>query len=313
VTGVEVRSCFLDGERCDVFGQKRVQRLGGSLRRGAVDRVDARDLTEGVDAGVRSPGDRKTVNRAVRFVERVPQLAFHGAQARLGRPPTEPRPVVFEGQLQPHGAYHRRVADEDWRVEVELDDAEHGYSLSERLRAGDLDDEARERLGESVVVSRDGSRLFLYAATEDQAREAARVVGDLLASDDLTAEVTTARWHPVEQEWKDPSIPLPASGEEVEEELERREAAEEQEAERTGSWDWHVRVELPSRSDAVELARRLEGDGHRVHRRWRYVTVDVATEETARELAGTMPEGAEVTVETKPPDPVFVFLESRGV
>jgi hypothetical protein len=209
------------------------------------------------------------------------------------------------------------VADEDWRVEVELDDEEHGYPLSERLRAGDLDDEARERLGESVVVSRDGSRIFLYAATEEQAREAERVIRDQLAADDLTGELRTTRWHPVEQDWKDPSIPLPTSPEGVEEERDRREAAEEQEAARTGSWDWHVRVELPHRGDAVELARSLEGEGLRVHRRWRYVTVDMASEEGARELtdrlAGTLQGGAELTVETKPPDPVFVFLESRGV
>jgi hypothetical protein len=209
------------------------------------------------------------------------------------------------------------VADEDWRVEVELDDEEHGYPLSERLRAGDLDDEARERLGESVVVSRDGSRIFLYAATEEQAREAERVIRDQLAADDLTGDLRTTRWHSVEQDWKDPSIPLPTSPEGVEEERDRREAAEEQEAARTGSWDWHVRVELPHRGDAVDLARSLEGEGLRVHRRWRYVTVDMASEEAARELtdrlAGTLPEDVELTVETKPPDPVFVFLESRGV
>ena len=52
--------------------------------------------------------------------------------------------------------------DEDgFRVEVSLDDEEHGYSAAERLRAVDLDDEARERLGSSVMVTRDGPRLFL--------------------------------------------------------------------------------------------------------------------------------------------------------
>jgi hypothetical protein len=204
------------------------------------------------------------------------------------------------------------VADEDWRVEVDLDDDEHGYSLSERLRSGDLDDDARGRLGENVVVSRDGPRIFLYAASEEQARAAERVVRELVADDDLTAEVSTTRWHPVEQDWKDPSVPLPTTAEGVEEERERREAAEAQEADRTGSY-WHVRAELPHRDEAAELAQRLRGDGHRVHRRWRYVTVDVATEEAAREVAAAMPEDAEVTVETKPPDPVFLFLESRGV
>ena len=53
--------------------------------------------------------------------------------------------------------------DEEFRVEVELDDDEHHLSLARRLRAVDLDDEARERLGSRVVVTRDGSHLFLYA------------------------------------------------------------------------------------------------------------------------------------------------------
>jgi hypothetical protein len=209
------------------------------------------------------------------------------------------------------------VADEDWRVEAELDDEEQGYSLSERLRALDLDDEARSRLGERVVVSRDGSRVFLYAANEAQAREAERVIRDLVAGDKLSAEIWTSRWHPVEQAWKDASIPLPSSPESIEDEQARREDAEEQEAERTGSWNWHVRVELPHRGDAVDLADSLEAEELRVHRRWRYVTVDLATEEAARELADrladSLPDGAELTVETKPPDPIFVFLGSRGV
>ena len=35
--------------------------------------------------------------------------------------------------------------DNEFRIEVELDDDEHGYSTGERLRALDLDDEAQER------------------------------------------------------------------------------------------------------------------------------------------------------------------------
>ena len=208
------------------------------------------------------------------------------------------------------------MADEDWRIEVELDDEEQGYSLSERLRAGDLDDEARERLGERVVVSRDGSKLFLYSATEAQSREAEQVIRDLVATHDLSANISTTRWHPVEQTWQDAAIPLPRTPEAIEEERESREVAEERDAERAG-WTSHVRVELPHRGDAVDLAARLDAEGEKVHRRWRYVTVDVATEEAAQELADrladSLPEDSELTIETKPPDPVFVFLESRGV
>jgi hypothetical protein len=209
------------------------------------------------------------------------------------------------------------VADEDWRIEVELDDEEQGYSFAERLQALDLDDEARARLGERVVVSRDGSRIYLYAADEEQSHHAEQVIRDLVARDDLTAEISASRWHPVEQTWKNASIPLPTTPESIEEERARREDAEEEEAERSSSWNWHVRVELPHRSDAVDLAASLEPEGHPVHRRWRYVTVDLATEEAARELADrladTLPDGSELTVETKPPDPIFVFLGSRGV
>jgi hypothetical protein len=143
------------------------------------------------------------------------------------------------------------------------------------------------------------------------------VIRHLVAGDKLSAEISTSRWHPVEQAWKDASIPLPSSPESIEDEQARREDAEEQEAERTGSWNWHVRVELPHRGDAVDLADSLEAEELRVHRRWRYVTVDLATEEAARELADrladSLPDGAELTVETKPPDPIFVFLGSRGV
>ena len=208
------------------------------------------------------------------------------------------------------------MADEDWRIEVELDDEEQGYSLTERLRAADLDDEARARLGERVVVSRDGSRLFLYSATELQSREAEQVIRDLVASHDLSAQITATRWHPIEQTWQDASIPLPTSPESIEEERTSREEAEERDAELAG-WTSHVRVELPHRGDAVDLADRLEAEGEKVHRRWRYVTVDVATEDAAQELADRLadglPEGSELTIETKPPDPVFVFLESRGI
>ena len=93
--------------------------------------------------------------------------------------------------------------DEDgFRVEVELDDAVHGYSLDERLRAVDLDGEARRRLGPSVMVTRDGPRLFLYAASAEQAGVVEIVVRSLLEADELSADIRVTHWHPVEEAWK---------------------------------------------------------------------------------------------------------------
>jgi hypothetical protein len=205
--------------------------------------------------------------------------------------------------------------NDEFRVEVELDDDEHGYSLGERLRALDLDDEARERLGGRVLVTRDGSRLFLYAANEAQAREAAEIVRSLVNADELTAEIRVTRWHPVEEAWKDASIPLPRTPAEEEAEYAAREAAEGDEAEIEGEYDWHVVVHLPGRDEAAEVARRLEAEGEPVARRWRYVVVGVLTEERAEELAESLraelPNDAEVSVEANLSDlrlPAFQFL-----
>jgi hypothetical protein len=204
---------------------------------------------------------------------------------------------------------------EDWRVQVELDDEEHGYSLGERLRALDLDDEARKRLGRRVIVTRDGSRVFLYTNTETEAEAAAAVVREFVQADRLTAELAVTRWHPDEEEWKDASVPLPRSEAEREQELERREERERREAEAEHHYDWQVRVRLPDRDRVAELEERLRARGLGVHRRWRYLAIDAATEEDAKELAAAIQEevtDAEVEIDSniELPPPLFVLIRS---
>jgi hypothetical protein len=194
------------------------------------------------------------------------------------------------------------MADE-WRVEVNLDDPEHGFGLGERLRARHLDDETRERLGNRVVVTRDGPRLFLYTTTQDEAHAAEKVIRELIEQDDLSAEVQTTRWHPDEEAWEDASRPLPANDEDR--------AAER---ERPGD-DWEVRIELSGLTLAVEMERDLIDDGYNVERRFSYLLVGAGTEEGANELAerfrAALPEGTPVHVEpnmSEVPDPRFVML-----
>jgi hypothetical protein len=205
--------------------------------------------------------------------------------------------------------------DDEFRAEVELDDDEHGYSLGERLRALDLDDDARERLGGGVLVTRDGSRLFLYAASEVQAREAAEVVRKLAQDDELTAAIRVTRWHPIEEDWKDASIPLPRTPAEEEAEYAAREVAEAREADAEGEYDWHVVAHVPGRDDAAELTDRLEAEGLGVARRWRYVVVGAVTEESAEELAqrlrAELGEDVGISVEANLSDlhlPAFQFV-----
>jgi hypothetical protein len=205
--------------------------------------------------------------------------------------------------------------NDDFRVEVELDDEEHGYSIGERLRALDLDDEARERLGGDVMVTRDGSRLFLYAASEAQAREAERVVRSLADVEGLSAEISVTRWHPIEEVWEDAAVPLPRTAAEQQAEYAAREVVEAEEAQMEGEYDWHVVVHALSRQQASELADRLTADGTPTARRWRYVVAGAVTRERAEELAARLRaelrEDADVSVEVNPSAislPSFHFL-----
>jgi hypothetical protein len=101
------------------------------------------------------------------------------------------------------------MTGEEFRVEVDLDDPEHGLGLGERLASLDLDDEAKERLGGRATVTRDGAHLFVYTGSREAAAEAERALGALLAEEDLSAEVRTTRWHPLAEEWKDADEPMP--------------------------------------------------------------------------------------------------------
>ena len=198
------------------------------------------------------------------------------------------------------------MAGDEWRVEVELEDEDQGFSLGDMLRTHDLDDEARDRLGRGVIVTKDGPRLYVYATSEPQVREAERVVRELVAADDRTATIAVTRWHPDEEAWKDASLPLPVTEADRAAERARLEEAEEREAVHEGAYDWEIHVDLPDRGDAVALERELFGEGLDVDRRWKYVVVGAPTEERANELAaelrGRLPEDASVWVQPNPDD-----------
>ena len=97
------------------------------------------------------------------------------------------------------------MADEEFKVEVELGNDEHHLSFWERLKSLDVDDDARKRLGSNVTVTRDGNWIQLYTRSLEDAREAERTVRELVAADDITAEYTVSRWDATAQEWVDPA------------------------------------------------------------------------------------------------------------
>ncbi len=102
------------------------------------------------------------------------------------------------------------MARDEYRVEVDLDDEAHGHPFSERLAALDLDNEVADRLGESVIVTRDGPKLFVYTESRDACAEAERVVRETLIDDGLFGEVASTRWNPATREWQDADAPAEA-------------------------------------------------------------------------------------------------------
>jgi hypothetical protein len=152
-----------------------------------------------------------------------------------------------------------------------------------------------------VIVSRDGPRVYLYADSEEPAREVLRTVSARIEHEGHSAVTALERWHPVEQAWKDGSVPLPDTAEEIAEEHERLQEREAAESAKTGAAQWEVRIELDSHEDTEALAERLESEGIPVVRRHTFLLAGAANEDDARALAerlrGEAPDGAKVEVE----------------
>ena len=190
---------------------------------------------------------------------------------------------------------------EDWRLKVELDRDNEGEQLVRELHGSQLEGDVHDRLGQRIVVSNDGPEVFLYMDSEEAAREAEQVVSSIASEQGWQARTSLARWHDVAEEWEDPNEPLPESADAVAREHAERIEEEREDTAEEGYAQWEVRVELPSRHDAGELSKRLESEGVPHVRRWRYVAVGAADEDTAREwearLRSEVPSGATVTVD----------------
>jgi len=155
----------------------------------------------------------------------------------------------------------------DWRVTVTVHEASHAGQVMDSLREHEVEDDVRRRLGHRVAVSAEGSTVYLYAGTEDAAREADRVVRDLAAQRGVAADFALDRWHPIEEEWESADVAMPQSDAERQAEHQRLEQEETRESVETGRAEWEVRVEMPSRHAAVQLAERLEAEGRPAIRR----------------------------------------------
>jgi hypothetical protein len=191
------------------------------------------------------------------------------------------------------------MADDDWRIRIEVEEEQHATGLLERL-AGELGSEARELAQDlesrRLAVSRDGDIVFVYAKTRAAAEQAHAVVEAELREHGIEARASRIEhWLDEEDRWDDE----PPGETWEEEELER------------GFAPWEVRVESPSRQEAHELAERLEAEGYEPERRFNFVIVGTASREDADALAarlhGEVEAGGEVVREASPANPFAVF------
>ncbi len=190
---------------------------------------------------------------------------------------------------------------DDWRVTVSVSDQAHAGQAQEPASLRQVEDEIRRQVGQDVAVGAGGAQIFLYAGTETAARDAERIARDVLAGHGMAAESAVHRWHPIEEQWEDPSVPMPQTEAERQAEHQRLVAAETAESLATGVAPWEVRVQLGSHRQAVTLAHKLRSEGRGVVRRWKFLIVGASNEDEARELAGQIrreaPPDAAVTVE----------------
>jgi hypothetical protein len=190
------------------------------------------------------------------------------------------------------------MAQDDWRIRIELPDEEGARGFLDRLGVtkGDAEELADELREHRLAVSRDGDTVFVYASTGMQTEQASRIVEQELQDEGLSpTRFVTERWLRDEERWDDD----PDTGD-VEEDLLRR-----------GYAPWEVRVECESLGEADKLADQLRSEGLNVSRTFTYVIAGTADREQAVELArrvhGQVEPGGELVYEVAPSNPFAVF------
>ena len=190
------------------------------------------------------------------------------------------------------------MAQDDWRIRIDLPDEEGARGLLDRLglRQSDAEDLAEELREHRLAVSQDDDTVFVYAASGMQAEQASRIVEQELKEASLTPDrLVTERWLRGEERWDDEP-----DGPDAEEELLGR-----------GYAPWEVRVETESLGEAHDLAEQLRSEGYDVSRTFTYVIVGTATRDEAVDLArrihGRVEPGGELVYEVQPRNPFAVF------
>jgi hypothetical protein len=209
--------------------------------------------------------------------------------------------------------------NDEWRLQIDVQDDARATTIGEHLAARELEHDLSDSFEDRVIVSRDGTRLFVYSGSRAQAEAVGELILRIAGEENWTIERRLRRWHPEAEDWENPDEPLPGGADSAREEHDARIASERGRSERSGEPQYEVRVDLPTHREAVEFAKQLEEEGLPAVRRWKYLVVGATDEDSARALAERIeaeaPSGAEVTAEgsgrvawaERPPNPFAIF------
>jgi hypothetical protein len=208
--------------------------------------------------------------------------------------------------------------NDDWRLQIDLEDEGISGKVADLMRSNELENELAFDLKDAVIVSREGERIFVYAATREPLDLVREKTGEFFDSKGWKGEFELRHWHPAADEWEDPDNPLPTTEADKEAEHEQLIATEDAETEaRHGRAEFEVSVKFPTHHEARDFADKLEEEGLKPVRRWHYMVVGAADEDAANELAERIraeaPADAEVKAEyslreiydEQPPNPFF--------
>lgn len=194
--------------------------------------------------------------------------------------------------------------NDDWRLQIDFREEGHAQALPERIEAVEVEHDLKRTYEDRVIVSRDGSRVFLYAGDREQAEQAQALIEGLGREHGWQVESELRHWHPIAEEWEPPDEPLPEGEAAKQAEREELMARERQETEERGYPEFEALAELPSRKDASDLAERLKAERLPCVHRWKYVVVGAADEDSAKAIAEQIrieaPIGTQVTVQGTP-------------
>jgi hypothetical protein len=214
--------------------------------------------------------------------------------------------------------------NDDWRLQIDLDDEGTAGGVADHLRSAELEHELATDHDKGVIVSHEGATIYLYAGEREQLDLAQTAIQKHLDDEGWKGEFDLRHWHKEADEWEAPDVPEPTTPAEKKAEHERLMKTEDEEtAARGGRAEFEVSVKFPTNHEAHEFAEKLKAEGYKPIRRFHYMVVGANDEDEAKELADRIraeaPADAEVKAEyslnqllrEQPPNPFF-FMGGLG-